>query len=153
MRLQQILGGLTPAEKSALKVLDESGRWALMYDAALEDGWSPGGQRSRTFQKKGRYSLIVMFDPGKPNPSTGLFAEPEPEPEIVREPIRFRPVPWIEEPLKTEAEPEPIVPLVDKAEIKVFEVSETEIIAEPEPEKPYRSHHKKPEAKVKKKHK
>ncbi len=117
MRLQQILGGLTPAEKSALKVLDESGRWGLMYDAALEDGWSPGGQRSRTFQKKGRYSLIVMFDPGKPNPSTGLFAErePEPEAEIVREPIRHRPLPWVNDPIINEPEPEPIE-LVERVE-------------------------------------
>lgn len=119
MRLQQILGGLTPAEKYALKVLDESGRWALMYDAALEDGWAPGGQRSRTWQKKGRYPLIIMFNPGKPNISTGLFAEPEPAPEpetdIAREPIRFRPVPWIDEPKTKEPEPE-FIELVDKVE-------------------------------------
>lgn len=127
MRLQQIIGGLTPAEKSALKVLDESGRWSLLYDARIDDGWNADGQKRRTFQRRGRCQLVLMRDPTEKHRPTGLFAEPEPDPEIIQEPIKFRPVPWTYEPQEQAPEPEP-VELVDRVEpIKADE-------PEPEPE-------------------
>ena len=113
MRLKDIIGGLTPAEKKALDALEKSGRWGIMYDTRIEDGYKPDGQRSRTFQRSGRYPLVLMFDPGGKHPALGIFAEPEktPEPqqEAVKaepakislepappEPKHARPVPWVE---------------------------------------------------------
>ena len=102
MRLKQILGGLTPAVKSALKALDDSGLFGLMYDCKIEDGFKPDGSRSRTFQRSGRYPLVLMYDPERKHPATGLFAEPEIEQPP--EPKHTRPVPWVEVP----PEPEPV---------------------------------------------
>jgi hypothetical protein len=128
MRLNQILGGLTPAEKSALASLESTGRWAVMYDARIEDGFNPGGQRSRTFQRQGRYQLVLMLDPNGRRSATNLFAEPEPAPkpepvtelaEVVTDfagnsPTKLRPVAWALTPdevpaPKPEPEPEPVV--------------------------------------------
>ena len=89
-----------------------------MYDARIEDGFNPGGQRSRTFQRQGRYQLVLMLDPNGKRPATNLFAEPEPEPkpepvkelsEVVTDfpgnsPTKLRPVAWA---LAPEEKPEP----------------------------------------------
>ena len=93
MRLKQIIGGLTPAEKSALKVLDESGRWGILYDARIDDGWNADGQKRRTFQRRGRCQLVLMFDTTAKNPATGLFAEPEPQPIPEPQPVAFEAAP------------------------------------------------------------
>jgi len=98
MRFNQIVGGLTAAEKQALDALEKSGRWGIMYDTRIEDGFRPDGQRSRTFQRSGRYPLVLMLDPGGSHPATGLFAEPEktPEPEQVAvkaDPVEIAPAP------------------------------------------------------------
>ena len=74
MRFNHIVGGLTPSEKQALDALEKSGRWGIMYDTRIEDGFRPDGQRSRTFQRSGRYPLVLMLDPGGSHPATGLFA-------------------------------------------------------------------------------
>ena len=115
MRLDEIIGGLTPAEKQALGALERSGRWGLMYDARIEDGWNSSGQRSRTFQRQGRYQLVLMLDPGKPHPATGLFDEPKVEPvaelqEVVSDfvsnsPTRIRPIAWVDVPAEKPIEP------------------------------------------------
>jgi hypothetical protein len=137
MRLKQILGGMTPAEKSALASLESTGRWAVMYDARIEDGFNPGGQRSRTFQRQGRYQLVLMLDPNGRRPATNLFAEPAPEPkadpvvelsEVVTDfpgnsPTKLRPVAWALVPdevpaPKPESEPEPAAVVVKKVKKK-----------------------------------
>ena len=137
MRLNQILGGLTPAEKSALATLESTGRWAVMYDARIEDGFNPGGQRSRTFQRQGRYQLVLMLDPNGRRPATNLFAEPEPAPkpepvaelaEVVTDfagnsPTKLRPVAWALTPDEVPApklalDPEPATAVIKKVKKK-----------------------------------
>ena len=61
-----------------------------------------GINRPDVLQRSGRYPLVLMYDPERKHPATGLFAEPEIE--RPPEPKHTRPVPWVEVP----PEPEPV---------------------------------------------
>jgi len=109
MKLEEIVEGLAPSEKSAIATLESFG-WAVMFDCKIEDGRYPDGSRKRTFQRsRGRHELVLMLrsTQGRPLPD-----EPEPvvEMPVSAPPAVLDPQPVVsvsELPMKFESEPTP----------------------------------------------
>ena len=60
MEQEQILGGLTPAERSIIDEMQGLG-WVAMTDCRVEDGRAIGGDGFRTFVNEGRHDLVLIL--------------------------------------------------------------------------------------------